>query len=303
MSATGALIGLLLGGALLLISAGVLASRRPQLADRILVRAQRATMSDRGPAGTLLEILRPVTMPVLRLLGRDPTRTSALSHRLSQAGRTPDVERYRLEQVAWGAAGAAAGIVLGIVVLARRPDAPALAAAALVVAGSGVALLLHDRQLAQAIRRRGRRMSEQLPTFAELLAFAVAAGEAPLSAMDRVSRSVAGELADEVGDLVHQVRAGAAFLAGLRGLADRCPSADVARFVDGIAVATERGTPMADVLRAQAADARAAGRRALLESAGKKEVLMLVPVVFFILPVIVVIALFPGIHGLNLTVS
>ena len=76
-----------------------------------------------------------------------------------------------------------------------------------------------------------------------------------------------------------------------------------AAYADGIAVATERGTPMAEVLRAQAADARAGGRRRLLEQAGRKEVLMLVPVVFFILPIVVVIALFPGIHGLQLTVS
>jgi len=89
----------------------------------------------------------------------------------------------------------------------------------------------------------------------------------------------------------------------LRGLADSSPSLDVTRFVDGIAIATERGTPMAEVLRAQAADARAAARRQLLESAGRKEILMLVPVVFFILPIVVIIALFPGIHGLKLTVS
>ena len=86
-------------------------------------------------------------------------------------------------------------------------------------------------------------------------------------------------------------------------MAEAVPSLEASRFPDGIAVATERGTPMADVLRAQAADARASGRRRLLEKAGKKEVLMLVPVVFFILPIVVIIALYPGIHGLQLTVS
>jgi tight adherence protein C len=86
-------------------------------------------------------------------------------------------------------------------------------------------------------------------------------------------------------------------------MSDGVPSLEASRFADGIAVATERGTPMAEVLRAQAADARAAGRRRLLEKAGRKEVLMLVPVVFFILPIVVVIALYPGLHGLQLTVS
>ena len=59
-------------------------------------------------------------------------------------------------------------------------------------------------------------------------------------------------------------------------------------------MAVERGTPLADVLRAQAQDVREEGRRALMETGGRKEVLMMVPVVFLILPVTVVFAVFPS---------
>jgi tight adherence protein C len=59
---------------------------------------------------------------------------------------------------------------------------------------------------------------------------------------------------------------------------------------------------MAEVLRAQAADARAAGRRSLMEAAGRKDVAMLIPVVFLILPTVVLIALFPGFQSLQLIV-
>ena len=38
----------------------------------------------------------------------------------------------------------------------------------------------------------------------------------------------------------------------------------------------ERGTPLAEVLRAQAADVREAGKRQLLESGGRKEIAMMV---------------------------
>jgi len=44
-------------------------------------------------------------------------------------------------------------------------------------------------------------------------------------------------------------------------------------------VAIERGTPLADVLRAQAADVRALGKRQLLESGGRKEIAMMVPAI------------------------
>ena len=74
----------------------------------------------------------------------------------------------------------------------------------------------------------------------------------------------------------------------------------MARFVDGIAIAVERGTPLAEVLRAQAVDVREAGKRQLLESAGRREIAMMVPVVFLVLPVTVLFALFPGFYGLQL---
>ena len=44
----------------------------------------------------------------------------------------------------------------------------------------------------------------------------------------------------------------------------------VARFAQGVAVAVERGTPLADVLHAQAADVREAGRRELIEVAARE---------------------------------
>jgi tight adherence protein C len=77
-------------------------------------------------------------------------------------------------------------------------------------------------------------------------------------------------------------------------MAARVSVSAVTRFVDGIAVAIERGTPLADVLRAQAADAREVRKRSLMEIGGRKEILMLIPVVFLVLPVTVIFALYPG---------
>jgi tight adherence protein C len=46
---------------------------------------------------------------------------------------------------------------------------------------------------------------------------------------------------------------------------------------------------------------RESGRRQLLEAGGRKEIAMMVPVVFLVMPVTVVFALFPGFIGLSLT--
>jgi len=97
-------------------------------------------------------------------------------------------------------------------------------------------------------------------------------------------------------------RAGANLQTALQGLADRTGLMSLARFVDGIVVAVERGTPLAEVLRAQAQDVREAGRRSVMEQGGKKEIAMMIPVVFLVLPVTVLFAVYPGITLLRLNV-
>ena len=87
--------------------------------------------------------------------------------------------------------------------------------------------------------------------------------------------------------------------APLQGIAVRTNLPPLARFVDGVAIAVERGTPLAEVLRAQAVDVREAGKRALMEAGGRKEIAMMVPVVFLVLPVTVLFALFPGFYGFS----
>lgn len=295
MSAAGALLGLSFGSAVALVVAAVLAHRPLRLADRL--RAPRTRVIERGPIDALRQILG---LPLLRMVSRDG---SDLDTRLRRAGRDGDADSYRLERLVWCASGVGIGVLVGVLLGVRNGTVSGGAVLALAAVGGLGGWLLHDRQLARATRMRATRMSDQLPTVAELVAFAVAAGEGPLAALDRVASTVRGELAGEFSLAVRRVRGGTAFPHALREMADGVPSLEASRFADGIAVATERGTPMADVLRAQAADARASGRRRLLEKAGKKEVLMLVPVVFFILPIVVVIALYPGIHGLQLTVS
>lgn len=295
MSPAGALLGLVVGGAFVLIAAAVLAHRPLRLADRL--RGPRGPVLERGPLDALRQI---IGSPLLRLVSRDG---ADLSSRLRRAGRDAEADSYRLERLVWTAGGVVAGAIAGLLLGMRSGSVSAGAIVSLGVVGGVGGWLLHDRQLARITRARATRMSEQLPTVAELVAFAVAAGEAPLAALDRVAVTVRGDLAAEFQRAVRRVRGGTAFPVALREMADGVPSLEASRFVDGIAVATERGTPLAEVLRAQAADARASGRRRLLEKAGKKEVLMLVPVVFFILPIVVVIALYPGIHGLQLTVS
>lgn len=291
MTGAGALCGLALAIGALLVIGRLHATRRPPLVERIgpfigLPQADRST-----GAGAFVALLRPA---VGLGAGRSLTQT------LMRAGRIGERDRYRIEQVTGGLIGALAGGAIGMVAMLR--GASPLAILVLTAFGVVLGVLVIDRRLAHRAQRRSAQLGRELPAIAELLAFAVAAGESPMAALDRVAALSGGALGGEVRIAVGEMRAGTPLDIALRGIADRSGNPDVERFVDGIIVAVERGTPLSDVLRAQAADARAAQRRALLETAGRRDVLMLVPVVFFILPTVVAIALFPGMRTLELVV-
>jgi tight adherence protein C len=83
-------------------------------------------------------------------------------------------------------------------------------------------------------------------------------------------------------------------------MANRLTIPGLSGFVDGVVVALERGTPLGDVLRAQAQDARVLSRRRLMEAGGRREIAMMIPVVFLILPVTVLFAVYPGLAVLDL---
>jgi tight adherence protein C len=224
--------------------------------------------------------------------------TVSARHRLEQAGRGMTLEEFRAEQVLWGGGGLLAGLGLSLVFAANSGFRPVpLLILCLLATVSGV--LARDRWLSREVAVREERMMAEFPTVAELLALAVAAGEGAVGALERVTRLSRGELARELGRALADARAGASLVQALQGIAVRTSLPPLARFVDGVAIAVERGTPLAEVLRAQAVDVREAGKRALMEAGGRKEIAMMVPVVFLVLPVTVLFALFPGFYGFS----
>ena len=309
MNATlaGMLLGALGGTGLALAVAYAPPLRTPRLDDRLAPYLRDAPRPSRllaapetlTPFPTLERLLRPVLADAAKRLDRWFGGAATLRRRLVQAGRGMTVEQFRAEQVVWGALGFLAGLALMVlaVVTGRAANAFALLLVSVGLALLGV--LGRDRWLTREVALREQRMIAEFPTVAELLALAVTAGEGPVGALERVTRISRGELAAELRNALNDAKAGASLVAALEGVASRTSLPPLARFVDGVAIAVERGTPLAEVLRAQAVDVREAGKRALLEAGGRKEIAMLVPVVFLVLPVVVLFALFPGFYGLQ----
>jgi tight adherence protein C len=306
----GAGLGLLAASGAALAVVGSPPWRRPRLDDRLAPylrdtpRPSRLLIERRmlTPFPTVERLLGPVVRDLAGWVDRTVGGTASVRRRLDQAGREMTVEQFRVEQVLWGAAGLFAGLGLAAVSAARGSHTNPLGFLILAAVLSLAGVLLRDRALTNQVSRRETRMISEFPTIAELLALAVGAGEGPVGALERVARLSHGELSRELGRALADAHAGVSVVTALERMAARTSLPALARFVDGMAIAVERGTPLAEVLRAQATDVREEGRRALLEAGGRKEIAMLIPVVFLVLPVTVVFALFPGFFSLRLAV-
>ena len=244
-------------------------------------------------------LFSPITGRARAALGRLLGGPTTIELRLRQSGSRLTVDEFRARQLVWAVLGAGLGLLLALGV-ARGTSVPFAVQALIVVGGAVAGVVLRDALLQRAAKRRVERIREELPTVLEFLTLSLSAGEGILDAIRRVARASHGELAHELAGVISVVNTGIPLADALTDLAAGLQLAPLSRAVDHITGALERGTPLAEVLRAQAQDARDEAKRELLEVAGKKEVAMLVPLVFLILPITVIFAIFPGIAVLQM---
>jgi tight adherence protein C len=305
-----ALLGAILGG---LCAVGVLLAvfatpplRRPTMSDRIapyLTDAARPSKlltgtTNGGTATALGRLLAPLVRDAVRFIDKVLGGRVSVERRLSALDAEMTVDQFRIEQVLWGAFGAAAGAALGVLAVLLGQSNP-LILVLLIAACAAAGVLGRDWWLSEAVSKRDAEIIAEFPVIAEMLALAVTAGEGPMGAIDRITRLAQGPLVNQLAGVLGETRSGTPFLTAITNLRDRTNLEPLARFLDGMAVAIERGTPLADVLRAQAADVRALGKRQLLESGGRKEIAMMVPVVFLVLPITILFALYPGLLAIT----
>ncbi len=300
---SGGIAGGVLCLGLLVVFTRVTALRRNDLDTRVLAYVRdlpQLQIRRSAPSGSGLQL---VFGPVLRggaeRLERVLGGAASVRRRIDRAGLAMSLHDFRVEQIIWGLVAFAACAVPSVLISLQSPDR---ALPLLICCGVAfvVGVLLRENRLTAQVRAHERRVLEELPSVAELLALAVAAGEGPVAATERVVARSRGALADELRHVLADIRVGAPVGRAFDAYAARSGLPVVARFASAIAVSVERGTPLADVLHAQAADVREARRRALIESGARREVAMMVPVVFLIMPTTVLFAFWPGVVGISL---
>ena len=306
LSAWGALCGAMFAVGVVLVIRGAPLTRGVDLAHRIepyLDRAPRRSrlLHDETSGYDPLGLLAPAAGRAADLVDRVLGGRESVVTRLHRAGLPADVEGFRIQQVLWGISAAIVVAAAGSLLWWTR--GAGLGALAIVVGCAAVGgVMLRDWMLSRAADQREQRLMAEFPAMAELLALAVTAGEGTTQALERVARLSSGELSAELELCLAQARTGMPLVEALQGMSRRTGLAPLARFVDGIVVAVQRGTPLGEVLRAQAQDARDSARQALIEEGGKREIAMMVPVVFLVLPVTVLFAVYPGVSMLRVAI-
>ena len=265
--------------------------RRPTLSERLAPYLPGARLTRQTP-GSVLE-------RVATLL---PEPDRELHRRLDAAGLHMSPLSFRTEQIAWGCIALATVSALTIFAATLGSRLDALSAPVLGALTFASGFYARDWWLGKQGRRRLLLLRDELPAAIDMLALSLMAGEGPAASLERVGRFVGGAFGAESKAILAEVRSGQPLVDALQHARDRLDDPAFGRLADALVTGLEKGSPLADVLRAQADDARQARGRELLETAGRKEVLMLIPVVFLIMPVVVVYALFPGLASLDLFV-
>ena len=141
LARSGAVLGLLLALGLALVHQGLPRHRRATLDDRLA-----PYLRDTPKPSRLLEtdevsllaviptVLRPLVTDLAQRVESVLGGTSSVRRRLLRAGRAPDTDRFRAEQVVHGFGGAAHGAVLGTAFVTGQGRSP-LFLVALVVLG------------------------------------------------------------------------------------------------------------------------------------------------------------------------
>lgn len=299
---TGALVGLALSSGLVLVVVGWRAVRRPPLMLRVLpyVRDVHPDAGASGQRTVWTALLAPALRAATDAVADTAGSAASVERRLDRLGRPLTLEQFRTRQLVWGSVGLGVSVGLSLLLWSSRgtPTPVLLVLCAIGLVGG---VLLCDNRLSADLARREAEMAEELPAVADLLALAVAAGESPVAGLQRVLHVCQGALADELGRVLAGIRTGTPVPLAFDELAARTGVPVVARFCEGIAVAVDRGTPLVDVLHAQAADVRESSRRELIEAGGRKEVAMMIPVVFLIMPVTLLFAFYPAWIGLRVS--
>lgn len=145
------------------------------------------------------------------------------------------------------------------------------------------------------INKRQGAISNELPDIMDILCVTMEAGLGFDSALVKIGERLSGVLVTELNIVHSEINFGKPRKDALKSLAERNSVEELKTFVGSIIQAEQLGIPINQVLKAQSEELRIKRRQRAEEKAMKAPVKMMIPLVFFVLPVLFIVLLGPTI--------
>jgi tight adherence protein C len=241
-----------------------------------------------GPRSVLFARVSPLLVRVhMKLWRKDSPDDITAQLRRAGASRGLTAERFMAGRVVLTVLGVLAGFTLA--------DGGRQIVLAVVFAAAGI--YLPAFLLSKAAARRADQIDGELPHFVDQLAIAIEAGMSFDAALSYLVDASEGPLAEEIGRIMTELRVGESRRSAMRSFSERVGSENATAFANAVLSSDQLGSPLAGILRAQAADFRHRRQMHAEERAQKAPVKMLFPIAIFILPVMFVVILAPVFLG------
>jgi tight adherence protein C len=239
------------------------------------------------------------SLEVKKIAGRTKDR-SLIKNRMYELNRGSQAqyEEFRYLQILYTSISAL--VIFGLSSLSHQSF---VATAFLSISIGAASYLCIDRTLTTAVKKQRSAIEAEFPAIVEMLTLAISAGESPLTAFKRIAENSHGYLSVRFRLVIARVHQGTPFHSALDLMGRDVNSPLVRKFIDSMVNAMVRGAPITEVLVRHAQEARDHQRNRVLAAAGKAEISMMIPVVFLILPISILFALWPSLTNLNLFAS
>jgi tight adherence protein C len=301
----------ILGGAIILIVAGLRANRSQEDEDPLMARLDEATQ--RGDVISSLEEIemqqpfnQRVIVPILRRIGEMSTAFTPqkvlqdTTTKLEIAGNPGRIDASTFLASRFVVALVFGGILLAVGIFA--PQKWPLAQTFLVVTiFTVIGFFFPQLWLQSRINARQKDIRKAMPDALDLLTICVEAGLGFEAAMSKVSEKWENELSIALLRAIREIQLGKSRRDAMRDMAERCGIAEMTSFVAAIIQSEVLGVSLSKVLRIQSDQMRVKRRQRAEEEAHQAPVKMILPLAFLIFPSIFIILLMPA--GIQLSKS
>jgi len=142
-------------------------------------------------------------------------------------------------------------------------------------------------------------LNEELVSILQLASIMISAGESPVSSLKYIAERSEGVIPELIRGEFNKLETGGSLLRTLDFIAITSSSKQVKRLGNSIQVAIDRGSPILQVIQNQVNSIKREIHTQLLRKSGKSEIALLIPVVFLIMPVSILFAIWPSLYSLN----